>query len=80
MNKMLKRMFANARAEGIGIGEARGEARGRAEGEARGRAEGASRLARLISCLLKAGRTGDALSASEDEAARDRFFAEFGIA
>ena len=72
MNKVLKRMFANARAEG----EAEGEARGRAEGEARG----ASKLARLISCLLKAGRPDDALSASEDEAARDRFFVEFGIA
>ncbi|MDO4988864.1 MAG: Rpn family recombination-promoting nuclease/putative transposase [Synergistes sp.] len=72
MNKVLKRMFANARAEG--------KTEGIEEGIGIGEARGASKLARLISCLLKAGRPDDALSASEDEAARDRFFVEFGIA
>ena len=40
VNDFMKKMFANARAEGKAEGKAEGEARGRAEGEARGRAEG----------------------------------------
>ncbi|MDO4988734.1 MAG: Rpn family recombination-promoting nuclease/putative transposase, partial [Synergistes sp.] len=51
-----------------------------ARAEARGEARGVSKLARLIGCLLDANRSNDIRRATEDEVARNRFFAEFGIA
>ena len=45
-----------------------------------GRAEGESRLSRLISLLLKSGKTDEAMAAMESEEIRKQLYAKYGIA
>ena len=47
--------------------------------ENRGRMEGETRMASLVSKLLAAKRYDDIEKATTDEAARKRFYKEFGI-
>ena len=49
-------------------------------GRAKGRAEGESRLSRLISLLLKSGKTDEAMAAMESEEIRKQLYAKYGIA
>ena len=49
-------------------------------GRAKGRAEGESRLSRLISLLLKSGKTDEAMAATESEEIRKQLYAKYGIA
>ena len=44
------------------------------------RAEGENRLSRLISLLLKAGKTEEAIAATESEDARNELYTRYGIA
>ncbi len=53
---------------------------GRVAGRAEGKIEGEAKLASLISKLLAAKRYDDIEKATVDEAARKRFYKEFGIA
>lgn len=52
----------------------------RAEAEAKGRKEGEGRLARLMSLLLKSGKTEEATAASESEQLREELYKKYGIA
>ena len=45
-----------------------------------GRAEGESRLSRLISLLLKSGKTDEAMAATESEEIRKQLYTKYGIA
>lgn len=49
------------------------------QGVAEGKAEGELLLAELMKCLLSDNRTEDARLAASDEAARQRFYKEYGI-
>ena len=57
-----------------------GKAEGRAEGMKAGKAEGENRLSRLISLLLKGGKTDEIAAATESEDARNELYAKYGIA
>ena len=50
------------------------------KGKREGRKEGESRLARLMSLLLKNGKTEEATAASESEQLREELYKKYGIA
>ena len=50
------------------------------EGHAAGETKGESRLSRLISLLLKSGKTDEAMAATESEEIRKQLYAKYGIA
>ena len=64
------------------LNEGRDEGRdeGRKEGRREGRREGESKLARLISILLRNGKTDDVALAAEDAAKRQELYRQYGIA
>ena len=68
--------MAAAREDGYDDGFADGEAKGEARGEARG--EG--RLSRLMSLLLKSGKTDEATAAAGDDEIRQKLYKKYGIA
>ena len=49
------------------------------EGRVEGRAEGETLLGKLVSFLLRDGRSEDALRASEDEKERKKLYREYGL-
>ena len=51
----------------------------RDEAREEGRAEGESRLSRLISLLLKSGKTDEAMAATESEEIRKQLYAKYGL-
>ncbi len=55
------------------------EKRGRAEGRTEGRAEGLTLMAKLISFLLRDGRSDDIAQVSSDEAFREEKLKEYGL-
>jgi len=54
--------------------------KGKREGLKEGRKEGESRLARLMSLLLKSGKAEEAAAASESEQLREELYKKYGIA
>ena len=50
------------------------------EGRAEGRAEGENRMSRLMSYLLKNGKTEEAVAVTESEALREELYKKYGIA
>ena len=61
-------------------GKREGLKEGRMEGRKEGRKEGESRLARLMSLLLKSGKAEEAAAASESEQLRKELYKKYGIA
>ena len=60
------------------IDEERDEAR--EEGRKEGRKEGENSLSRLMSILLKNGKTDEAMAATESEEIRKQLYEKYGIA
>ena len=58
----------------------KGKREGLKEGRMEGRKEGESRLARLMSLLLKSGKAEEAAAASECEQLRKELYKKYGIA
>ncbi|MBR3458127.1 MAG: hypothetical protein IKH16_08245 [Selenomonadaceae bacterium] len=52
---------------------------GRTKGRAEGRTEGEGRLSRLMSLLLKSGKTEEAIAATESEEIRKELYEKYGI-
>ena len=75
-----EKMFRMGEAKGEAKGEARGKAKGKAEGIAEGIAKGEGRLSRLISLLVKSGKTDEIVAATENEEIRKELYAKYGIA
>lgn len=64
--------MAAAREDGFAAGEAKGEAKGEARGE--------GRLSRLMSFLLKNGKSDEAMAATENAQLRQELYRKYGIA
>ena len=52
---------------------------GFADGEAKGEARGEGRLSRLMSLLLKSGKTDEATAAAGDDETRQKLYKKYGI-
>ena len=58
----------------------KGKLEGELKGKIEGKREGESRLARLISLLLKSGKSDDIAAVAEDETRRQELYRQYGIA
>ena len=80
MQAIAKDAEAKGEKRGIEIGEARGEKRGIEIGEARGENRGEEKLGLLITAMMKAGESTEALArVSTDPAYREAMYRQYGI-
>ena len=76
----MESFFEYMNRKGFEKGKLEGELKGKIEGKIEGNREGESRLARLISLLLKSGKSDDIAAVAEDETRRQELYRQYGIA